>query len=365
MRAKRCGRGVDLSKVTVRPIAPEEDERYQQLLERHHYLGAIPKIGQTLRYVAQYGGEWVAVLSFSASSLKCGARDRWIGWEARLQFGRLKLIANNSRFLILPDWHQPNLGSKVLALCERRMPRDWLERFGHPLLLLETFVDPQRFHGTVYRAANWTCLGLTQGFRRTAGGYSAQAHTPKQVFVRALHARARQRLAQPILDPRDHTEDKPKMTLTAQQMRALPDCFSALSDPRRAQGRRHPMRAVLAIATGATLCGMRGYKAIGQWAQGLGQKGAQRMGCRRDPDTREYLIPSVTVIRDVLMRVEPEALDQALGVWNALWAPRDRSLAIDGKTLRRATDEQGLQVHVMSAVGHESKAAYTQKKSPA
>ena len=356
---------MDLSKVTVRPIAPEEDERYQQLLEQHHYLGAIPKIGQTLRYVAQYDDACVALLSFSASSLKCGARDRWIGWDARVQFGRLKLIANNSRFLILPDWHQPNLGSKVLALCERRLGRDWLERFGHPLLLLETFVDPQRFHGTVYRAANWTCVGLTQGFRRTAQGYSTAPHSPKQVFVRALHRQARQRLAQPILDPRDHTEEHPKMTLTAVQMRALPESFGSISDPRRAQGRRHPMRAVLAIAVGATLCGMRGYKAIGQWAERLGQKGAQRIGCRRDPDTREYLIPSVTVIRDVLMRVDPVQLDRALGAWNALWAHLDRSLAIDGKTLRGTTDEHGAQVHVMSAVGHESRAAYTQKKSPA
>ena len=356
---------MDLSKVTVRPIGSDEDERYQQLLGQHHYLGAIPKIGQTLRYVAQYDAAWVALLSFSASSLKCAARDRWIGWEARLQYGRLKLIANNSRFLILPDWHQPNLGSKVLALCQQRLPGDWLERFGHPLLLLETFVDPQRFLGTVYRAANWTCVGLTQGFRRTAAGYSVQPQTPKQVFVRALHPRARQRLAQPILDSRDHTEDHPTMTLTAQQMRALPDCFGAVSDPRRAQGRRHPIGAVLAIAAGATLCGMRGYKAIGQWAEGLGQKGAQRIGCRRDPDTRQYGIPSVTVIREVLMRVDPAQLDRALGAWNVLWAPRDRSLAIDGKTLRGATDEQGLQVHVMSAVGHDSKAAYTQKKSAA
>ena len=356
---------MDLSKVTVGPVAADDDERYQALLEQHHYLGAIPKIGQTVRYVAQYSGTWVGLLSFSASSLKCGARDRWIGWDARLQFGRLKLIANNSRFLILPDWHEPNLGSKILALCQRRLPGDWLQRFGHPLLLLETFVDPQRFHGTVYRAANWTCVGLTQGFRRTGSGYSVQAHNPKQVFLRALHPRARQRLAQPLLDPRDHTEDYPKMTLTAQQMRALPESFGAVSDPRRAQGRRHPIRAVLAIAAGATLCGMRGYKAIAQWAQGLGQKGAQRIGCRRDPDTRKYLIPSVTVIREVLKRVDPDALDRALGAWNVLWSHSDRSLAIDGKTLRGAIDEQGNQVHVMSAVGHESKAAYTQKKSAA
>lgn len=356
---------MDLAKVSVSPIGAHEDERFQHLLDSHHYLGSIPKIGQTLRYAAQYDGAWVAVLSFSASSLKCGARDRWIGWDARLQYGRLKLIANNSRFLILPEWHHPNLGSKVLALCQRRVARDWLQRFGHPLLLLETFVDPLRFHGTVYRAANWTCVGQTKGFRRTAGGYSAEPQTPKQVFVRALHRRARQRLAQSILDPRDHTEERPLMTLTAQQMRELPNCFGTVSDPRRAAGRRHPIGAVLAIAAGATLCGMRGYKAIAQWAQGLGQKGAHRIGCRRDPDTREYLIPSVNVIREVLMRVDPQALDRALGSWNALWAARDRSLAIDGKTLRGACDEQGLQVHVMSAVGHESKAAYTQKKSPA
>ncbi len=97
---------MDLSKVTVRPIAADEEARYQQLLEHHHYLGAIPKIGQTVRYVALYEGEGV---SFSAASLKSGARDRWIGWEARLQFGRLKLIANNSRFLILPQWHEPTV----------------------------------------------------------------------------------------------------------------------------------------------------------------------------------------------------------------------------------------------------------------
>jgi Domain of unknown function (DUF4338)/DDE_Tnp_1-associated len=354
---------VELAKVTVRPIGPDEDERYQQLLEQHHYLGAIPKIGQTLRYVARHGDAWVALLSFSAASLKCGPRDRWIGWDARLQYGRLKLIANNSRFLILPESHQPNLGSKVLALCQRRLPGDWQQHFGHPLLLLETFVDPTRFHGTVYRAANWTCLGLTRGFRRISGGYSDAAQTPKQVFVRCLHRQARQRLAQLILDPRDHTEVCPKMTLNAQQILSLPECFSAVTDPRRAQGRRHPMRAVLAIAVGATLCGMRGYKAMSEWAQRLGQKGAQRIGCRRDPDTRQYLIPSLSVIREVLLRVNPEELDRGLGAWNVLWANKDRSLAIDGKTMRGSVDEQDRRVHIMSAVGHDSKACYTQKKS--
>ncbi len=95
------------------------------------------------------------------------------GQACLAQYGRIKLIDNNSRFLILPDWHQPNVGSRVLALMQRRVAVDWQARFGHPVLLLETFVDPSRFHGGVSRASNWTELGLTQVYRRTRTGYSA------------------------------------------------------------------------------------------------------------------------------------------------------------------------------------------------
>ncbi len=106
----------------------------------------------------------------SGAALKCGVCDRWIGWDFRSQYGRLRLIANNSRFLILPDWHRPNVGSHVLSLIERRIADDWQTHFGHPLFLLETFVDPERFYGGVYRAANWIELGLTQGYRRSLQG---------------------------------------------------------------------------------------------------------------------------------------------------------------------------------------------------
>ena len=83
-----------------------------------------------------------------------------MGWDYRHQYGRLRLIANNSRLLILPDWHRPNLGSRVLGRCQRRLLSDWQGRLGHRLLLLEAFVDPQRFAGTVHKAANWLELGL-------------------------------------------------------------------------------------------------------------------------------------------------------------------------------------------------------------
>jgi len=91
-----------LAEVTVRPLQASEEARYQELMQSHHYLGALPKIGNTLWYVATWEGEWLALLSFSAAALKCGVRDRWIGWDYRHQYDRLNLIANNSRFLILP-----------------------------------------------------------------------------------------------------------------------------------------------------------------------------------------------------------------------------------------------------------------------
>ena len=346
--------------IQVRPVERSEETRYQEQMARHHYLGDLPKIGETLWYVATWREQWVAQLSMSAAALKCGVRDRWIGWDFRSQYGRLKLIANNSRFLILPEWRRPNIGSRVLSLTERRVGADWQARFGHPLLLLETFVDPRRFYGGVYRAANWIELGLTQGYRRTRDGYSNEANAPKRVFIRPLCRNPQAQLTQPT---REHLQltGAAKIMLNAEQMRSLPQCFTLIADPRRSQGRRHRLPVVLGIAAGATLCGMRGYKAICDWADGLGQQARMRFGCRRE--NGHYVVPSEFVIRDCLVRIEPDALDRALNAWNTAWGKQDKAMALDGKTMKNATDEAGHQTHIMSVVGHESKICHAQKKS--
>jgi hypothetical protein len=318
------------------------------------------RVSETVWYVAVWREQWVAQLSLSAAALKCGVRDRWIGWDFRSQYGRLKWIANNSRFLILPDWHRPNVGSRVLSLTERRVAVDWPTRFGHPLLLLETFVDPRRFHGGVYRAANWIDLGLTQGYRRVRKGYSAEASAPKRVFVRPLCRDTRTQLTQPERT-RLHLTGGSKIMLNAEEMRLLPQCFKMIPDPRRSQGRRHPLSVVLGIAAGATLCGMRGYKAIAEWADALGQPARERFGCRRE--NGRYVVPSEFVIRDCMIRIEPGALDRALNAWNQAWGLPDDALALDGKTMKNAQDADGNQTHILSVVGHESKRCYAQKKS--
>jgi hypothetical protein len=120
--------------------------------------------------------------------------------------------------LILPGQHYPNLASRIVSLCERRLVADWSERFGHPLWLLESFVDPRYFRGTIYRAANWEYVGDTRGFRRTREGYSAIAQVPKWVFLCPLVPRARARLSQPVLDPAYH-HGAPKLMLSAEHMR--------------------------------------------------------------------------------------------------------------------------------------------------
>ena len=329
-------------------------------MQQHHYLGSLPKIGNTIWYVATSNNEWLGLLSFSAAALKCGARDRWIGWGHRLQYDRLHLVANNSRFLILPNCHFKNLATKILSLCRKRIQADWQNHFGFPLLMMETFVDPSRFLGTIYYAANWKYIGKTRGYRRIRGGYSTTRQASKLIFVQPLQRNARLVLAGSPL-PQQYVTGTPRMKLTAEQMRSLPDFFKTIADPRRAQGRRHRVHVVLAIAAGAVLCGMRGYKAISDWAQALSPAARARFGCYYSH--RKDSIPSESTIRNVLIRIDPVELDRALQLWNAQYGMIDESLAIDGKTMRNAIDDNGRQVHVMGVVGHQSKQSYTQKKS--
>ncbi len=347
-----------LTEIDVRPVSKSEEDRYKSLMQKHHYLGFVPKIGETAWYVACYREKWVSLLGFSVCALKSAVRDKWIGWDHRRQYGRLKLVVNNSRFLILPDFHIPNLGSRVLSLCLKRLPGDWIETFGHKIVMVETFVDPVRFNGTVYKASNWLCLGETRGYRRKKAGYIPKEHG-KLIFVKELEKNARRILSQPILDKAYQTGEV-KMLLMAEHMQSLPDFFKTIKDPRRNQGKRHKLSTILGISAGAVLCGMQGYKAISDWANNLGQKARGRFDCLYK--NGKYLVPGESTIRDILIRVDPASLDDAIRRWNESFGQTDESLAIDGKTMCNAIDENGKQTHIMSAVGHDTKRCYTQKK---
>ncbi len=129
----------------VRPIRGEERQMWDQLMAAHHYLGLKQLVGESIRYVALFNGQWAALLGWTSAAYKSGPRDRWIGWDDDTRHKRLKFLANNSRFLMLPEVRVKNLASQILAANLKGLPGDWVKAYGHPVWLTETFIDPTRF----------------------------------------------------------------------------------------------------------------------------------------------------------------------------------------------------------------------------
>jgi hypothetical protein len=349
-----------LARVRVRPIRAEERARWDALMQAHHYLGFSGMAGRALRQVAEAEGRWLALLGWHAAALMCAPRDRWIGWPRPLQFQRLHLIANNSRFLILPGVEIPHLASRVLGLSLRRLSADWQTRHGHPLLLAESFVDPARFRGTCYRAANWQCLGESRGFARSAGRYVHHGQ-PKTLWVYPLHRHARTWLCDPRPHPR-WSHAMHTLRLSTAQLETLREHLRAIPDPRTARGRQHPLATVLSLALAATLAGARGYLAVTEFAQRLTQPQLKRLRAYYDRTQQRFLAPSEPTFRRALQRTDPNALEQAFGSWLAACAPATEPIAIDGKTLKGARRDNATQVHLLSALLHHQGSVLAQRE---
>ncbi|MDI6773542.1 MAG: DUF4338 domain-containing protein [bacterium] len=151
---------------------------WNEYIDRYHYLGYQPLPGAQLRYFAYAQDRPLALLGFGAAAWKTRVRDDFIGWTARQREARLHRLVNNARFLILPWVHSRNLASRLLAMAAARLAQDWQEHYGYRPVLIETFVEVPRFHGTCYQAANWTCLGETRG--RGKRDVNHQALLPKK-----------------------------------------------------------------------------------------------------------------------------------------------------------------------------------------
>ena len=342
---------IRLSEVTVRPIERHERERWDELMCHYHYLGFKQTAGRALRQVAEYQDQWLALLLWQSCALMCAPRDRWINWARPIQFQRLHLIVNNARFLILPGISVPHLASRVLGQSLRRLPRDWMALHGYRPLLAETFVDPARFQGTCYRAANWQYLGKTRGYARHAGHYRYHGH-PKTVWIYPLHRRARTWLRQPVPFP-DWSATMHKIVLSDLEMTQLREQLCRLPEPRGGRRQLHPLSTVLTIALAATLAGARGYLAISEYAARLTQAQLKRLHAYYDRKKQRFVAPSEPTFRRVLQQVDSQALEQAFSAWVQASAPADEPLAIDGKTLKGARRKKGPPVHLLAALFHQ------------
>jgi hypothetical protein len=185
----------ELGTLEVRQVRRTPDEAvFNGLMHQHHYLGYTQPVGEQLKYMVYAGGRPIACMAWSSAPRHLGSRDRFIGWTAPARLANIGLLAYNTRFLILPWVTVPHLASHLLGRIARRLSADWQSVYGHPIYFLETFIDPQRFRGTCYFAANWTLMGVTTGRGKDAPTYEVN-RSIKQVLGYALVKDFRQRLS--------------------------------------------------------------------------------------------------------------------------------------------------------------------------
>ena len=337
-----------LNYLTVRPIRAEERERWNELMCSHHYLKNATLVGEQLCYVAESEGHWLALLGWSAAARHLRPRDSWIGWTKEQLPCRRHLLANNARFCILVEAQQlPNLATRALALNCARLSDDWLARWAHPIVAVESFVDGQLFRGTAYKAAGWKRLDDTSGYARVAEDFYVLHERPKQLWVRALEDKAFRALRAPTLPPALAGFERPapappqRWHLPPKRLVSLVDKLrQAVPDPRGTKGRWHPWQAVLAIIALAKLCGIAmGQRQIAEFARDLTQPQRRAVGCRRsEEDPRFYVVPAESSYQRALTALDHRSFEPWLLEWQhrQLGGATDGLIAIDGKHLRRS-----------------------------
>jgi hypothetical protein len=175
----------------VELLETQDGYLWDYLIQHYHYLGRPPLVGEHVRHLVRLQGQVVACLAWASAAWKVKSRDQFIGWDETSKRKNLYLLANNTRFLVL-DWVRiKHLASKILAFSLHRLSADWQQRYGHPIVLAETFVDLSRFAGTCYRAANWLYVGQTQGSAKRGNAYHYHGQ-PKAVYLYPLTRRFRQ-----------------------------------------------------------------------------------------------------------------------------------------------------------------------------
>jgi hypothetical protein len=339
-----------LNGVQVRLIVPEERGRFDQLITQEHYLGNAQLVGEQLRYVAEYRGQWVALMSWSAAAFKLKLREEWIGWSDRQKRRRLALAVNNSRFLILKDFHVPNLASKVMKLVLQRLSADWERTYQHAVLVAESFVDRQRYLGTCYKVSGWTLLGQTQGYRRSREDFYQAHDRPKELWVRELEPGARTLLSGrnlPVALESVAQTRPPECPQSPEELRQMMLFFEGLPEWRRRKS-KFRLSSLVAVSVCALLCKVcLGQRDLAGFAANLTPQQMEALRFPRDWSSRlhRWIAPSESTFFRMLSHLNNQKLQEALLDWqDHVLGKRDATddqLAIDGKEL---LNSQGLEI---------------------
>lgn len=336
-----------LDGLTIRLIRKDEHGCYEQLVDEQHYLKSTQLVGEQLRYVVEYDGEWLALLSWNAGSYHLADRDEWIGWSEAQRRVRLPFIANNSRFLILDGKGCPNLVSRAMKLCLQRLGSDWNEAYGHGILVAESFVDPQLFRGTAYKASGWTLLGMTKGYARARREYYTEHNSPKQLYVRALRPDALRLLCAEQMPESwavGELEEKLRCRATATELRSIREHFARMEDYRKGHNWQYTLSGLYTLVFCASLAGVSsGQRDLAEYARDMSQGQLRALGFRRNQKTGKIPAPGETSFFRLLSKTDPEKLQMVLldCLDDLLGPARGNLVIIDGKALRGS---RGLQL---------------------
>jgi len=356
------------SPLVVRPCLEHERARFRELMGKHHYLKGGRSAGDTLRYIAELDGEWVALLTWGAAAYKLKHREAWIGWGVGLRKARLKLVVQNRRFCLLTEpGARPNLASQVMGACLRRLRTDWREHFGYMPLVGETFVDPQYAQGTCYKATNWQPLGLTAGSGRHARDFYQKHDRPKTLWAIELAGDARRLLADPAPLPEECRAGVLPEAVKGTgagfaTCQSLADLFAALPDPRARSGMRYPQRQLLSILALGMMCSCQDLLAIVLLGQKLSQEQLRALGGWKRKKTGLYAAPSYNAYYNLIGQMDAEAFDAALCEWfgrHEGHLPRD--LALDGKVLRGTRDKNGFRLELIALIENKTQRPVAQQ----
>lgn len=324
----------------------DQVQRCDELIAKHHYLRDASLVGEHMRYVALYRGQWLAVASWSAAARHLAAREAFIGWTHEQCRRRRALLANNARLLVLPGNRHPNLISRFMRLMLARLSADWERRWGHPIALVETFVDPTLHRGTAYKVSGWQQLGSTAGWKRDADDFYLRHGTPKQVWVRELVRKACAKLRAPTLPAAWAPVEervRPKCTYRVESIQSLMEMLrDHLPEYRRPQALGYPLAGLLCLIVMAMATGVRrGADDLADYADTLTQGQLRALRFRRDRRTGHLRAPKRTTFQRVLEVVYAPALESVLLRWQeqVLGPSQDPLVVIDGKKLRHAGRE--------------------------
>jgi hypothetical protein len=341
-----------LDGVQVRLIQPEERQKFDQFIIKDHYLHSADFVGEQLRYVAEYQGQWVALSVWNAAAYKLKLREEWIGWSDRQKARRLPLILNQSRFFILDGFHIPNLASRVMKMNLERLSGDWEEAYHHAVLIAETFVDPERFRGTTYKASGWTLLGQTKGFARSRADFYQAHGQAKQLWVRELQPGARRILRGrnlPAACQSCEQDRPPDCGQSPEELEQMEIFFGDLPEWRKGQRSiDFALSSLVAVTVCAMLCKVcLGQRDLAAFARNLTRQQMKALGFPRDWSSRmhRYIPPSESTFARLLRQLDNPSLQRALLRWldHLLGRrnPEGDQVSVDGKEL---LNSQGLEV---------------------